>query len=139
MTLSASSKFVLPAAIACGIVFAVMTVPLAVMGESQVGIRIEEESFFNGKLRDVAAPYVVFATLISFGAGISVAALTRLQQLSSNSLNDKNKLAQLEKDLLHKEKFLEEFKLSESRLQALGLSSFLNDRSMVKDSSAVSE
>lgn len=70
MTLSASSKFVLPSVIACGIVFAVMTAPLAVMGDNQVGIKIQEESLFHGRLRDVATPYVVFATFLSFGAGM---------------------------------------------------------------------
>ncbi|NJM19439.1 MAG: hypothetical protein HC907_12405 [Richelia sp. SM1_7_0] len=127
MSLSTSRKIILPSAIACGIVFAVLTVPLAVMGENEVAIRFEEESFFNGKLRDVAAPYVVFATLLSFGAGISVAALTGLQHLNRNSLNDKQKLARLEKDLQEKERLLQEFKLSESRLQASGLKSFLNE------------
>lgn len=126
MNLSASRKFILPSASVCLIVFAVMTFPLAVMGDSQVGIKFEEESFFHGKLRDVAAPYVVLATLFSFSAGVSVASLTGLQHLIYNSSNYKNKLARLEKDLQKKEELLQELKLSESRLQASGLSSFLN-------------
>lgn len=126
MTLSAIRKLILPSVITSGIVFAAMTVPLGLMGDNQVGIKIQEESFFHGRLRDVAAPYVVFATLLSIGAGISVAALGGWEHSTRKSLTYKKQLSRLEEHLQQKEELLKEFKLSESRLQASGLKSFLN-------------
>ena len=107
-----------------------MTAPLAIMGENQVGIRIEEESFFNGRLRDVSSPYIVFATLISLGAGISVAALMGWKESNRNSFNYQEKLALLEKNLQQKDKLIEEFKYSDSRLQSSGLNSYLSSQSV---------
>lgn len=133
MTLSAIGKLILPSVITSGVVFAAMTAPLAMMGENQVGIQIQEESFFHGRLRDVAAPYVVFATLLSIGAGISVAALGGWEHSTRKSLTYKKQLSRLEEHLQQKEELLKEFKLSESRLQASGLNSFLNDQIAVKD------
>ncbi|MDY6901154.1 MAG: hypothetical protein SWZ49_24190 [Cyanobacteriota bacterium] len=130
MKLYLPRKLILSSVIACAGVFALMTTPLAIMGENQVRIRIEEESFFYGRLRDVSPPYIVFATLISLGAGISVAALMGWKQSNRNSFNYQEKLALLEKDLHHKEKLLEEFKYSDSRLQSSGLNSYLTSQSV---------
>ena len=130
MNLSLPRKLVLSSVVACGAVFALMTVPLAIIGDNQVRIRIEEESFFYGSLRDVSTPYIVFATLISLGTGISVAALMGWKQSNINSFNYQEKLGLLEKDLKLKEKLLEEFKLSDSRLQASGLDSYLPSQSI---------
>ncbi|AFY57809.1 hypothetical protein Riv7116_5433 [Rivularia sp. PCC 7116] len=126
MTLSARRKLVLPSAIACIAVFAAMTVPLAIFGDKQVRINIEEESFFYGRLRDVAAPYVLLATVLSCGTGISVAALIGWQQTTQKSLNCKNELSKLKVHLQDKEELIEQFKFSDSRLQVSGLTSFLN-------------
>ena len=130
MTLSARRKLVLPSAIASAVIFAAMTVPLAIMGDKQVGIQIEKESFFYGRLRDIAAPYVVFATLLSCGAGISVAALAGWHHYTKKSLNYKKELFQIKERLRLKEELLQEFKFSESRLQISGLSSFLNEQNL---------
>ena len=129
MNLSLPRKLVLSSVITCGAVFALMTAPLAIMGDQQVGIKIEEESFLNGRLRDVSPPYIVFSTLISLGAGISVAALMGWKQSNRNSFNYQKKLAQLKEDLQLKEKLLEEFKFSDSNLQSSGLDSYLPNQS----------
>lgn len=137
MTLSTLKKLIFPSMITSGIVFAAMTLPLAIMGENQVGIKIQEESFFHGRLRDVASPYVIFATLLSLGAGISVAALGGWKDSTRKFLDYKSELSRLEKHLEQKEALLQEFKLSESSLQTSGLKSFLNDKVTVKDSQKV--
>jgi len=130
MTLYLPRKLILSSVIACGAVFALMTAPLAIMGDQQVRIRIEEESFLHGRLRDVSPPYIVFATLISLGAGISVAALMGWKQSNRNSFNYQEKLTQLEKDLQLKEKLLEELKFSDSSLQSSGLNGYLPSQSV---------
>ena len=129
MTLSARRKLVLSSAIAYASIFAVMTVPLAILGDKQVGIEFQEESFFYGKLRDIAGPYVVFATLLSCGAGISAAALAGWHNSSKKSSGYEKELSELKGNLKRKEDLLQELKLSESRLQVSGLNSFLNEQS----------
>ncbi|MEM1392196.1 MAG: hypothetical protein AAF757_16620 [Cyanobacteria bacterium P01_D01_bin.116] len=126
MTLSARRKLVLPSAIACIAVFAAMTVPLAIFGDKQVRIKIEEESFFYGRLRDVAAPYVLLATVLSCGAGISIAAFIGWKQSTQKSLQFKSELSKIKIYLQDKEELIEKFKFSDSHLQISGLSSFLN-------------
>ena len=64
MTLSALQKFLLPPAIASLSVFSLMSFPLATLGDKQIAIKFQEEPIFYGKLRDIAIPYVVFATAI---------------------------------------------------------------------------
>ncbi|MBV6626011.1 MAG: hypothetical protein KI793_24280 [Rivularia sp. (in: Bacteria)] len=148
MTLSARRKLVLPSAIACIAVFAAMTVPLAVFGDKQVRIKLEEESFFYGRLRDIAAPYVLLATVLSCGTGMSLAALIGWQQSTQKSLDCKNELSKLKVHLQDKEELIEQFKFSDSRLQISGLSSFLNGQDsnevapqpiLVNDSESVSK
>ncbi len=126
MTLSARRKLVLPSAIACIAVFAVMTVPLAIFGDKQVRIKIEEESFFYGRLRDIAAPYVLFATALSCGTGISVAAFIGWRQSTQKYLESRSELSEMKICLQDKEKLIEQLKFSDSRLQISGLSGFLN-------------
>ncbi|MEM6751664.1 MAG: hypothetical protein AAF630_01555 [Cyanobacteria bacterium P01_C01_bin.38] len=126
MNLSARRKLVLSSAIACIAVFAAMTVPLAIFGDKQVRIKIEEESFFYGRLRDVAAPYVLLATVLSCGTGISIAALMGWEQSTRKSLECKNELSKLKVLLQDKEELIEQLKFSDSGLQISGLSNFLN-------------
>lgn len=127
MTLSALQKFILPPVIAAGVVFSALSFPLATLGDKQVVIKFQEEPIFHGKLRDIATPYVVFATVLSIGAGISAAAVSGWQRSSRKSAEFRQELSGLEKHLQEKEVLLKELKLSESRLQVSGLSNFLDE------------
>ncbi|MEM9923463.1 MAG: hypothetical protein AAF915_06900 [Cyanobacteria bacterium P01_D01_bin.50] len=137
MSSSALKKFVLPSLISSGILFAVMTVPLGMMGEERVGIEFQEESLFDGRLRDVAAPYVILATVLSFGTGLSLAALAGWQHSTKKSLDYKNELSRVKENLQLKEGLLQELHFSESRLQASGLNNFLEDQITHKNSQEV--
>jgi hypothetical protein len=127
MSLSALPKFFLPPVIASAAVFSVMTIPIALLGSEQVVIKIQEEPIFHGKLRDVATPYVVLATAISLGAGISAIAISGWRHSSRKSTEIQQQLSSLEQHLQQKEELLKELKLSDSRLQVSGLSAFLDD------------
>ncbi|BDA69866.1 hypothetical protein RIVM261_068890 [Rivularia sp. IAM M-261] len=127
MSLSALGKFILPPVIAAAGVFSAMSLPLAMMGDKPVGIRYEEEPVFDGRIRDIAPPYVVFVTALSFGVGIGVAAIGGWRSSARKSSLFQHQLTSLEDDLQQKEKLLKELKLSESRLQVSGLASFLDD------------
>ena len=136
MSLSALQKFFLPPVIVSAAVFSVMTVPLALLGSQQMVIKIEEEPVFFGKLRDIATPYVVFATALSLGAGVSMAAFAGWRRSARQSTQYQEQLSQLEENLQQKEELLKEFKLSESRLQIAGLGGFLDDKASLQPESS---
>lgn len=127
MSLSTLRKFVLPPVIAAAAVFSAMSCPLAVLGDKPINIRFEDEPVFDGKLRDVAPPYVVVVTVVSLGAGIAAAAMCGWQSSSRKSVKFEQQLFTLEKNLEEKDNLLKELKLSESRLQVSGLNNFLDD------------
>lgn len=127
MSLSALGKFVLPPVIASAAVFSAMSFPLAVLGDKPINIRFEEEPVYDGRIRDIAPPYVVAITALSLGTGVAIAALGGWRTASRRSSEIEQQLTSLEEHLLEKEKMLKELKLSESRLQVSGLSNFLDD------------
>ena len=102
MSLSALTKFILPPVLASAAVFSVMTVPLALIGDKQIDINFQEETLFFGKLRDVALPYVVVATGMSLGAGISAVALSGWRKSSRKSTEVEQQISQLELQLQQK-------------------------------------
>ncbi|MBW4666342.1 MAG: hypothetical protein KME60_02575 [Cyanomargarita calcarea GSE-NOS-MK-12-04C] len=104
-----------------------MSTPLAMQGDKQIDIRWEQEPFFSGRLRDVSSLYVVAATALSIGAGISAAAVCGWRHSARKSSEIKLELSSLEQNLQQKEELLRELKLSDNRLQLSGLSSFLDD------------
>ncbi|MBF2067055.1 MAG: hypothetical protein IGS39_21970 [Calothrix sp. C42_A2020_038] len=127
MSLSALGKFILPPVIAAAGVFSAMNFPLAMMGDKPVGIKYEEEPVFDGRIRDIAPPYVVFVTALSFGVGIGVAAINGWRSSARKSSQYQQQLTNLEEHLEQKDRLLKELKLSETRLQVSGLSRFLDD------------
>ncbi|WP_242055591.1 MULTISPECIES: hypothetical protein [Nostocales] len=104
-----------------------MSFPLATLGDKQTAIKFQEEAIFDGKIRDIAAPYVVLATAISVGVGIFTMAVCGWQYSARKSAKFQQELSGLEKRLEQKEAQLQEFKVSESRLQVSGLTTFLDD------------
>ena len=130
MSLSALTKFILPPVLASAAVFSAMTLPLAAIGDKQINIKFQEETLFFGKLRDVALPYVVVATGLSLGAGISAISICGWRNSSRKSTEIQQQLSRSQQELEQKEELLKEFKLSESRLQVSGLNSFLNEQEL---------
>ncbi|MEO0843480.1 MAG: hypothetical protein AAFX46_17205 [Cyanobacteria bacterium J06636_27] len=127
MSLSALTKFILPPVLASATVFSVMTVPLSLMGDKPIVINFQERVIF-GKLRDYALPYVVLATGLSLGAGISTIAISGWRKSSRKSTEVEKQISQLELQLQQKEELLKEFKLSETQLQVSGLNNFLDEQ-----------
>ncbi|MDJ0795745.1 MAG: hypothetical protein QNJ51_02720 [Calothrix sp. MO_167.B12] len=127
MAISALQKFFIPPVFASLAAFSAMTVPLGLLGDKLIEIKLEQEPFFHGRLREGAIGYVIGATVISLGAGISVAAMGGWRNSARKSVKFEQQLSNLEKHLQEKEELLKELKLSESRLQISGLSGFLDD------------
>lgn len=127
MALSPLKKLLLPPVIVSAAVFTAMTLPLALIGSKSVAIKYQEDPVFSGPVREVASPYLGLATLVSLGSGIASAAVIGWRQSARKSVQVEKQLSTLQENLKAKEELLEELKLSESRLQANGLTTFLDD------------
>lgn len=127
MTLTALRKFVLPPVITSAVVFAAVTAPVFVLGSRQINVELDQEPWINGTIREVALPYVAAATVMTLGAGISVAAIGGWRNSAKKSEQIEQQLSSLEKHLQEKDALLKELKLSEGRLQVSGLKAFLDD------------
>jgi hypothetical protein len=127
MTTSIFKKFVLPPVLLSTGIFATLTLPLALLGSKPIAIQLQEEPVFHGQLRDVAAPYLGLASLLSLGTGVASVAVAGWQQSSRRSAQVEQQLFGLQKSLKEKEEQLEQLKLSEPRLATVGLNSFLED------------
>jgi hypothetical protein len=127
MSGSPLKKFILTPAIISASVFAALTLPLAVLGNQQVTIKLQRDTWFDGKLRDVATPYLGLTAVLSLGAGIASVAVAGWQQSSRKSGEVEAQLSGLAQHLKEKEAQLEALKLSEPRLEASGLKAFLDE------------
>lgn len=127
MFASSLGKFVLPAALLSGAVFSSLTLPLVLFGSEPVTIQLKEEPIFYGKLKDIAAPYVGVAAVLSLGAGAASVAISGWQQSSRKSGQVEAQLSHLQQELKQKEVQLEEMLLSDSRLETAGLKFFLEE------------
>lgn len=120
-------KFLLQALVIPGTVFCAATLPLAVWGSERVAIEFQDEPVFTGQLRQIASPYLALATAVSIGAGLAGVATAGWQQSHQKSARDEQELSALRQALKEKEVEIENLKVSDSRLAAFGLSSFLED------------
>lgn len=127
MTASPLKKLVFTPIVISAVVFGVLSLPLALLGSKPVTIQLQGESVFYGKLRDMATPYLGLSSAISLGAGIASVAITGWRSSIRKSSQVQAELSDLAKNLKEKEAQLEALKLSESRLEASGLSQFLDE------------
>lgn len=124
-------KFILTPVLISASIFAALTLPLALFGSQQITIKMQGETTYDGKLRDVATPYLGFAGLFSLGAGIVSVAIAGWQHSSRKSEAVEAQLSGLAQHLQEKEAQLEALKLSESRLEASGLKAFLDEEDSI--------
>jgi hypothetical protein len=132
MTGSPLNKFLFTPVVISAAVFAALTIPLAVLGSKPVTIQLQEEPVFSGQLRDVATPYLGLATALSLGAGVASVAVTGWRQSIRKSSQVESQLSDLERNLKEKEAQLEAIKLSDTRVEASGLSEFLDENATQK-------
>jgi hypothetical protein len=94
-------------------------------GSQPIEIRLQGERVFEGRLREVATPYVGFVTVVSLGAGVASLAITGWRQTARKSEAYEQKLATVEHQLKQKEQQLQEMLLSNEYLTNSGLGAFL--------------
>ncbi len=120
-------KLILTPVIVSAAVFATLSLPLIFFGPKPVTIQLSEEPIFTGKLRDIAAPYLGLASILSLGAGCASVAITGWRSSTRKSSQVEAQLSNLAQNLREKEAQLEALKHSESQLEAAGLSAFLDE------------
>ncbi|MBD2022518.1 hypothetical protein H6F43_20260 [Leptolyngbya sp. FACHB-36] len=96
-------------------------------GSEPVNVQLKEESVFDGRLKDIAAPYLGLATFFSLGAGAAGVAIAGWRHSSRRSQHIEQTLSGVQQQLQTKESQLEEVLLSHSSLAASGLDGFLQD------------
>ncbi len=127
MATSQLKKLVLTPIVVSAAVFATLTLPLVFFGKEPVTVQLQEEPIFYGKLRDAAGPYLGLASVLSLGAGLASVAVTGWRRSTRKSSHVEAQLSDLAQSLREKEAQLEALKLSESHLEASGLSAFLDE------------
>ncbi|HEY9653203.1 MAG TPA: hypothetical protein V6C95_21270 [Coleofasciculaceae cyanobacterium] len=120
-------QYVLTPVILSAAVFSALTLPLAAFGSKPVTIQFQEEPVFSGQLRDVAMPYLGFATALSLGTGLASIAVTGWQQSTRKSSQVEEELSTLAQNLKEKEEQLQSLLFSESRLSASHLNAFIDE------------
>jgi hypothetical protein len=127
MTTSPLQRFLLPAAMLSGVVFSAATLPLVVLGSEPVDVHLQDEPVFSGEVKDLAAPYLGLATVMSLGMGIATLSALGWSQSSRQSAEAEDQVTSLQRDLQEKEAQIEALRFSEKRLSAAGLQYFLHD------------
>lgn len=128
MTTPSLKKVLLPSILLAGTVFSSLTLPLVLSGSEPVVVQLKEEPLFVGDLKDIAAPYIGVATVLSLGAGLVSMSVAGWKSSSQKAQQIESKMFSLQQQLKEKEDHLEEILVSETRLHAAGLSFFLDEK-----------
>ena len=126
MAVPSLGKFFIPATLTAGAVFSVLAAPLALFGSESVNVQFQGETF-DGKLKDLAIPYLGLAGVLGLGAGVASIALTGWRQSDQQSTRIEQQLLEVQQQLREREVQLQANFLSDKHLDASGLSFFLED------------
>ncbi len=127
MSLPSFGKLLVTSALASGSIFSALTIPLVVFGSEPVNITAKGENIFEGKLQDIAAPYIGGAGLLSLAAGVASISVAGWRQATQQNEKIEQELLSLRQCLTAKEAQVEGMLLSEKNLESAGLSFFLED------------
>lgn len=126
MTVPSLGKFLLPATLTAGAVFSVLAAPVALLGSESVNVQFQGETF-DGKIKDIATPYLGLAGVLSLGAGVASIALTGWRQSAQQSNKTEQQLLEVQRQLKEREVQLQSNFLSDKHLNESGLSFFLEN------------
>lgn len=132
MSGSQLQKYIVTPLLISASVFAVLGLPLALLGKKPVTIQLQGEPVFYGQLRDVASPYLGLTSAISLGAGLASIAVNGWRSSNRKSSQVQAELSDLSQHLKDKEAQLEALKLSEAKLEASGLQAFADETVALK-------
>lgn len=118
MSITTVKKFVLTPIVLSAGVFCVLTLPLNLFGSKPVTIQVQKEPLFFGQLKDFAPQYLAVTGILSFGTGFITLAMIGWQHSSRNSVQVKEKISNLERNLKEKQKLLEAIHRTQMGLEA---------------------
>lgn len=127
MTAPSLGKFLVPTTLAVGAIFSILTAPLALFGSEPLSVQLQEETVFEGKLKDVAVPYLALASALSLSAGVASIAFAGWRRSSRQSNKIEQQLFGMQHQLQEKETQLQALLWSDKQLETSGLKSFLED------------
>lgn len=90
-----------------------------------IQISLKNEPIFSGQVKDVAAPYLGLATLLSLGASVGYVTFRGWRQSAHQASIIEQHISVLEQELEVKETELVKLKSAEMQLIAEGLDGFL--------------
>ncbi len=123
------SKHLLSAVLLGGTVFAVATLPLAMLGPKPLAIQVEGKPIFTGHFQDLSAPYIGLVLAMSIGTGATHLAMMRWQQVARKLDRTETQMNTLKHKLHEQETLIEKLSFAPARLQASGLEPFLRNES----------
>jgi hypothetical protein len=100
---------------------------MATLDSKPVTIQVDDAPVFVGQLKELAAPYLGLATAASVGMGVMTMTLLGWSQSSSKLSQTRDEVAKLQKELQDRDALVEQLKFSDTRLEASGLSDFIED------------
>ena len=126
-------RYLLSSSMLSGAVFCACTLPMAALDSKPVTIQIDDDPLFVGQLNELAAPYLGLATAASLGMGVMSFSVMGWSQSSGKLSQSKDEIEKLQKELRERESLVEQLKFSDARLEASGLSSFIEDDGLEHD------
>lgn len=126
------SRSLISSALLSGALFTALLIPFTTLGSRPVTLQVDDQPVFSGRLDDLATPYLSFATALSLGFGAAAFSFLSWQASVQKLNRTEEQILGLRQKLDEREALLEHFKFSESKLQAAGLSFFL-DSEMISD------
>jgi type II secretory pathway pseudopilin PulG len=127
MSLPSFGKLLFTSALASGAIFSALTMPIVIFGSEPIVIQTKGESIFEGKLQDIAAPYLSVAGVLSLVAGVAGISVAGWRQSAQRHEEVEQQLLNLRQCLTEKETQIQGMLLSEKSLESSGLRFFLED------------
>ena len=118
-------KHLLSSVFLAGAVFVAVTLPLATYGSKPVAIQLEGKPVFTGQFKELAAPYLGLALVLSIGAGATNLSVMQWHQSARKLGVINHQMSALKQQLVEQEALIEHLRFSPARLQATGLEQFL--------------
>ncbi len=120
-------RYLLSSTALSGAVFCAATIPMATLDSKPVTIQVDDDPVFVGQMKELAAPYLSLATAVSLGMGVMTLTMLGWSRSSSKLSQTKDEMVKLQKELQERDALVEQLKFSDARLEASGLSSFIDE------------
>ena len=120
-----SKKIFLPTVVIGGTLFAFFCLFLVTQGSKNIEIEVENQKFFDGKLKDVISPSI--GALFCMGLGVSTGGVLGWGQSLRKNFKMEQQISNLQQLISQKESEIEDLRFSGPNLKRAQLDLFLED------------